>query len=75
MGKDGVSLLVLENLSDLIIKKGGEGRFRERVPRNEIYTYPTPPFGYSWLSIGFEDRSRNRFEISANLVLKFRFEH
>ncbi|MBA0813120.1 hypothetical protein Gohar_027000 [Gossypium harknessii] len=37
-------------------------------------TYPTPPTGYSWLSIGSKDCLSNRFQIPTNSIMKFRFE-
>lgn len=70
MGKDGLPPSVPENWFDLMMKKGGENRFWEHVRKNEISTYPTPPTDYSQLSIGFENRSCNRFEIPTNFVLK-----
>ncbi|MBA0749527.1 hypothetical protein Gogos_003443 [Gossypium gossypioides] len=42
--------------------------------KNEMSTYPTPPTGYSWLSIGSKDCSSNRFQIPTNSIMKFRFE-
>ena len=72
--KDGMPPSVPETWSDQIIKEKGEDQFWEQVHNKEVNTYPAPPPGYSWQTIGFEARSTCRVFIPADSILKFKFE-